>query len=241
MSYTYLQEQGEVSSVGCFSDIPVFVLSSLNLTAAKYYYSANGTESCPSSPSGMMSEPSTENRGEEKLTLFVGDSHVRESVSDNQTHSDSKTQEADYGANKYEWFAKFDPDSCGWKTRQLSLFVDLEPFSVIWPRNGMMLDGECFPQPMLDHCTSEKEFGYWPTPTKSDYKGASDGCKKIATEEISMLRYFLHFHFSDKTQRTTYPNPIASERLMLWPIGWTDLQPLATDKFRQWLNSHGKR
>lgn len=33
-------------------------------------------------------------------------------------------------------------------------------------------------------------------------------------------------------------NPEWVEWLMGWPIGWTGLEPLATDKFQQWLNSH---
>ena len=36
-------------------------------------------------------------------------------------------------------------------------------------------------------------------------------------------------------------NPVWIEWLMGFPLGWTDLQPLATDKFRQWLHSHGAR
>jgi len=35
-------------------------------------------------------------------------------------------------------------------------------------------------------------------------------------------------------------NPPWVEWLMGWPIGWTDLKPLETAKFRQWLDSHGK-
>ena len=35
-------------------------------------------------------------------------------------------------------------------------------------------------------------------------------------------------------------NPPWVEWLMGWPIGWTDLKPLAMDKFQQWLRSHGK-
>lgn len=34
-------------------------------------------------------------------------------------------------------------------------------------------------------------------------------------------------------------SPMWVEWLMGWPIGWTDLQPLAMDKFRQWLEQHG--
>jgi hypothetical protein len=34
-------------------------------------------------------------------------------------------------------------------------------------------------------------------------------------------------------------NPTWVEWLMGWPLGWTDLKPLATDKFHQWQHSHG--
>jgi hypothetical protein len=36
-------------------------------------------------------------------------------------------------------------------------------------------------------------------------------------------------------------NPSWVEWLMGWPIGWTDLNPLVTAKFQQWLDLHGKR
>ena len=34
-------------------------------------------------------------------------------------------------------------------------------------------------------------------------------------------------------------NPTWVEWLMGWPLGWTDLKPLETDKYQQWLHSHG--
>ncbi len=36
-------------------------------------------------------------------------------------------------------------------------------------------------------------------------------------------------------------NPTWVEWLMGWPMQWTDLAPLETDKFRQWCESFGKR
>lgn len=30
------------------------------------------------------------------------------------------------------------------------------------------------------------------------------------------------------------------EWIMGWPIGWTDLKPLAMDKFQEWSDLHGK-
>lgn len=34
--------------------------------------------------------------------------------------------------------------------------------------------------------------------------------------------------------------PELPEWAMAWPIGWTELKPLAMDRFQQWLLSHGK-
>jgi hypothetical protein len=34
-------------------------------------------------------------------------------------------------------------------------------------------------------------------------------------------------------------NPSWVEWLMGWPLGWTDLKPLETDKFQKWLDEHG--
>lgn len=34
--------------------------------------------------------------------------------------------------------------------------------------------------------------------------------------------------------------PELPEWVMGWPIGWTELKPLETDRFQQWLLSHGK-
>ena len=34
-------------------------------------------------------------------------------------------------------------------------------------------------------------------------------------------------------------NPMWVEWLMGWPLGWTDLRPLETDRFQQWQQQHG--
>jgi DNA (cytosine-5)-methyltransferase 1 len=35
-------------------------------------------------------------------------------------------------------------------------------------------------------------------------------------------------------------NPTWVEWLMGWPLGWTALEPLAMDRFQQWLRLHGQ-
>lgn len=74
MSYIYLQERGEESSAECFSDIPQFVLSKLNLTAKKSCSKDNETESCLISPFGMISAHSMDNLGVAWLMSSAEDS-----------------------------------------------------------------------------------------------------------------------------------------------------------------------
>ena len=51
--------------------------------------------------------------------------------------------------------------------------------------------------------------------------------------------------FQSDPQRIALPvergemNPEWIEWWMGWPVGWTELRPLVTDKFRQWSHSHG--
>ena len=77
MSYIFLRERGEESSAECFSDIPAYVLSRLNLMAEKSFYKDKETECCQSSQSGTTCGLSTANRGAEKSTSSVEDSRAK--------------------------------------------------------------------------------------------------------------------------------------------------------------------
>jgi len=225
----------------------------------------------------------------------------------------------------------YDPVTCSWRTRQCSLFGDLAELLETWPEWGMTLGGECWEQTMPVLHTSEKEFGFWPTPqanedaagtpdgnmqwmlshavrantktrkeyqqwkesfptpVSSDYKGASKKripgtpeyrsnlCEYVENGGNPTLHlvYTESLLFSEAMLKTTpalpvekitrlaralalqktalnitktatefcggrgYLSPMWTEWLMGWPIGWTDLKPLETDKFRKWLRSHG--
>lgn len=73
----------------------------------------------------------------------------------------------------------------------------------------------------------------WPTPAARDYK--SDR----STPEWREQRMA-------ETRGKPLPfvvggtlNPTWVEWLMGWPLGWTDLKPLETARFRQWCEAHG--
>lgn len=82
------------------------------------------------------------------------------------------------------------------------------------------------------------EFGPIPTPTKSMAKGATIQPRK--TGKIRMndrLDYWVMAHFGGKSSSLS---PLYPEWVMGWPSGWTSLEPLAMDKFQQWLRLHGR-
>ena len=128
----------------------------------------------------------------------------------------------------YAPFAWYDLSTGLWRTWQQTMMEHWESFSERWPKAGMMLNGIAYHRVGSEGGICEKGSTPWPTPTASDYKGASSGCRKIKVKEISMLRFFLHYHFAKPHQRTTYPSPTLLEKMMGYPIGHTVLNPLAT-------------
>ena len=225
MSYTFLQEQGEESSVECFSDIPQFVLSKSNLTVEKFCSSGNETESFQSSQSGMMSPLSMASLGEEKSMLCAEDFLAPTSALLDLV-MESMDQNLVYTRKCSESFAKLDADSFSWKTHQLSLFGGLEQFSEIWPQWGMMLNGECWEPIVLAQTITDPDGGWLPTPTCADSKNAGGRQNQydLSKHARAITGKRLSVHYSEWT--------------MGWPIGWTDLKPLETDKFQLWRQQH---
>lgn len=96
-------------------------------------------------------------------------------------------------------------------------------------------------------------FNQWPTPLASDSKGSlglhrGNGKKKYHLANVVKLRTPVSTDWKNRetSNQTTLQNQIGGhlnpdwvEWLMGWPIGWTDLQPLAMDRFQQWLEQHG--
>lgn len=68
----------------------------------------------------------------------------------------------------------------------------------------------------------------YPTPTKSDGSGGPGISGRQGGENL-------------RTNIGGQLNPEWVEWLMGWPLGWTDLKPLETARFRRWLDSHGRR
>jgi hypothetical protein len=247
MSYTFLQEQGGESSVECFSDIPAYVLSRLNLTAEKSSCNGNETESCQSSPYGMTLRHSMGDRGKNSLMWYAGDSPVRTYLPPEKGKESEAANDLDCGPNLPGSLAKYNPHSYSWKTAQCSLFGGLTSFSGTWPRWGMMQDGEFWDTTIAAVTIPEKESGLWPTVTKELFshvqsalaKIKNNGKRKSGVKVGSVFWWEMtehHLRAGEQIVQGMIPDPCCGEVLMGWPMGWTALQPLETDRFRNaWL------
>lgn len=247
MSWHFLQEGAEVSWAGSSLDGEPDALLKLIPTPGASCWPDSATDACLDSQSGTTFGHSTVSRGEDTLMSSREVSRARTSASPEKAPALTE-READCGKSLPESFARWDPNSSSWKTHQRSLLGDWEPFLETWPRWGMMRDGECWGLSTPWRRIKENEYGYWPTPVKTD--GFAVGWCKTSIERKergetrpsgahigSGLKYFRK---TGQYLSNGYPNPMLTEWLMGWPINWTDLQPLATDRFQQWLNSHGR-
>lgn len=181
---------------------------------------------------GMTFKPLTENLGAELLTWFLAASRARTSALPEKARA-SAANDPGCGPTWRASLAKFDPVSCLWKTAQLSLLVDSESSSVTWPRSGMTADGQCWELPMSVRRTNATDSGLWPTPTAVTSSGGAALCKWGGSGSRAMLKKIV-----TPAELNGALNPTWVEWLMGWPLGWTDLEPLATDKY---LNAQPKR
>ena len=173
---------------------------------------------------GTMPEPLMANRGVELWISSVRDSLASPSASQ-ESEEQIQTSET-YGLTSFALLEKSNPDSVFWKTSQgclPNLMATLGRYSGSWPRAGMMLAGVCYRQPKWERRTREIGCGLWPTLLTRDARGNFRSCQMR-----SLARAL-----------GGSPNPRWLEWFMGWPIGWSKLECLDKDKFRQWLHSHG--
>jgi DNA (cytosine-5)-methyltransferase 1 len=267
---------------------------------------------------GMTFRPLTDIPGEELSMSSVVDFHVRTLVRQEKV-MDLTEKDRECGNTWRGWLAKFDPDSCSWKTPQCSLLEEEQESLQTLPRWGMTVDGLLWEQPMLEPITNETECGslpngetffhtpnttgmdggsnsrkalrkrqeMWPTPATKGYGHAAEGMvgnlitkiedgvitKEEAEQMLSLPKLENHRTWKKKMQHWPSPkardwkdgttqgtqnrdspdlgklvgqsketgalNPTWVEWLMGWPLGWTDLKPLATDKSHCAPQKHG--
>ncbi len=205
--------------------------------AVEYEYSDKMRAFCILSRSGMTCEPLTGSLGEAVLTWFLED-FLAPTSAPQDVEPESQAKRRGSGRKWRGSFAKFDPATSSWRIPHCLPLVGSMSFSATWPRWGMMRNGVCYRRRKPARGICAKESGSWlPTVGKNEFKGAgrnmfrgspvfrgakmSEGLRTCADDPI-------------------YLHPSFAEYVMGWPIMWTELAPLETGRFQQWLSAHGK-
>jgi hypothetical protein len=240
MSWLFSQALVEAFSEASCSGGAASVRWSAMHTPQAYSWLGRTTEPFHLSQFGMTSEPLTDGHGAALLKSFRAVFRAKTSAQP-ATRPASRATEAGSGEKWRASFAKWNPATSTWRTAQCSLAGDLEPFSQTWPNWGLMRGGECFERAMSGLDMAAKESGSWPTPYGFQAGNGPDG-----NEYSTFVRRWAASHPNPNISLgATSPsdlclNPCFVEAQMGWPIGLTDLGPLPTDKFQQWLQLHGK-
>ena len=233
MSCPYSRASAVDSSEPNYSDGRVSVPSKSNRTAKKFSSVARPMGGWIHFPYGPTCEPSTEPHGAGASMSSPLDFHVSRSAS--PASGKEPTTSATDGLTRLGSLAKYDRATRSWRTCQGSLTPDTsDESSVTWPNSGTMRRGVCSPLEPLEHTTCAHESGFVPTPTKCDHKGS--GRLRLERGANNNLRDWFKIRY-----RFLYPPVAVAEYLMGWPIGWTALAPLETDKFQLWSLEHGGR
>lgn len=117
----------------------------------------------------QMSRSSTDDRGEDSSMSSQAASLAKTSALPEKVLESTGNDPA-CGLKWQESFAKYDPVTRSWRTRQHSLLGGLDAYSETWPKWGWMRAGACSALPTLARPICGSESGYWPTPTANNYE-----------------------------------------------------------------------
>jgi hypothetical protein len=237
---TFLQGLAEGYLPTFSLDTTQCALSKSNPIASKSYQHGKKTVTFHGFPSLMMCKHSTASHGEDSLTLSQEDSHAKTSAL-LEKEQESKDQEAVCGNTWQESSVRFDLNTHSWKTHQCLWEEDLALSSLTLPKWGMMRNGVLWERITSPLLTEETEYGYMlPTPVCQDCRHAISRSNPQDKQWESNLGEVVARFYPEEVKNGSRMNPVFVEWLMGWTIGWTDLKPLATDKFQQWQQQHGK-
>jgi hypothetical protein len=235
MSWHYLRVQEEESLQDICSGGELLQPLKSKTTHAEFYCNGKLMDSYLDSLSGTTFVHSMANLGQEKSMSFQEVSHVKTCLQQEKAQ-DLMESDQDSGEKWQGSFAKYNPDTHSLRTPQCLLFEDSTEFCAILPKWGLMLDGELWEQQTLVQSTREIESGLsptpppdnWPTPTTPSGGGncGGSGAYKNAIKNGTHIPHSI--------------NPNLYEWLMGWPIGWTDLKPLAMGKWPFVPQQHGE-
>ena len=249
MSWSYLPELEEVFSGKTFSAILLLEPLRLSRIAGASCCSGSGISAARCSQSGTTSPRSGSTTRNAVATSSGSSASATNSPSAEvflarisaraARVAESPDENLGSGSRWRALSAKYDRRRCSWKIAQCSPLVDSKRCSRRWPRWGMMQNGVCWALDTSDTPLSETGYGYWgsisrtmagwmtPGSSRRSLKRATFGAQKQSLVCQMLIRLDL------------WPTVSLVERLMGWPMQWSALEPLAMDKYLQWLHSPG--
>ena len=235
-----LLEQGVESSAGTYSDGEPFAQWNVMPTPQGFWRNDKMMEALSLSRFGQTLRLLTESHGEGVLTLFL-EGFPAKTLATAGTKKASPGLDPAFGQKCCESFSRYDPDTFSWRTSQRCLIEGWERFLGGWPKQGLMLNGECLELPTLAATSRDTAYGLWPT------LKASDGDQYSKNLDYFKRRAKVAPDLPVIVGLTTPPtgsghygriNPEFAEWLMGWPAGWTELEPQATGKTQEWQQQH---
>lgn len=224
----------EYSAVSC-SDGERSAPSNSTPTPQAYWLPGRTTDTLPRFRSGMTCAPLTADRGAELLTSFLAGFPVRTYQSQEKA-GDSTASDPAYGESLPESLAKFDPATCSWRTRQRSLFEDSTECLQTFARWGSLRNGALWERMPSEHSIPESGCGS-SLPTLTVVSCEHPGRMRKKKHQQTCIS--MELSVRDAWERGGKYSPSHAAWFMGFPISWTSLDPMATDKFQQWLRSHG--
>jgi hypothetical protein len=186
---------------------------------------------------GMTFKPLTESRGED-LLMWYREDFLAKTYQWQEKAQELTASDQGCGSTWQESFAKYNHDSCSWKIRQHSLFEDLEQSLEIWPRWGLMLDGECYLAKNVARLIVESASGFMlPTIGKNEFRSTS-ASRYLGSKDFRGAKMCEGLRTCETDP--TYIHPSFAEKTMDFPTMWTGLAPLGMHKFQSWQQQHSE-
>ncbi|ODO64207.1 hypothetical protein BAY44_13955 [Klebsiella pneumoniae] len=179
---------------------------------------------------GLTYAALTESHGEELLTSFLAGFRAR-TLARPVAGQVSTAINLVSGVKWQESSLRYDQHSSSWKTHPCLLGEALPESSVTLPKLGLIASGAVFQQKSVARLIRETVCGWsgetFATPQARDYRSGSLDRWNDPRRSRNL-----------NDQVGGLLNPDWEEWLMGWPIGWTELKPLAMDRFREWQQQH---
>ena len=210
----------------------------LNVMPTLHKFSRNDKpmESSDLSRFGLTFAVLTESRGEELLMSFLAGFRARTSVQ-MVTVPASPAAAPDCGLKWRESSVRYDLSSSAWR-----ILHDSEEKVLPWslatlPKWGMAANGFVFQHRTAERPMKETGCGLWPT-AKATIRGDCPSERLRRTPDLPSAIKMRPLPNGYQPHQDGQLNPEWVEWFMGWPIGWTELKPLAMGKFQEWLRQH---